>query len=390
MHTAERLDRIKPAATLAMNAAALELKAKGVKVTSLAVGEPDFPPPAHVCAAAKAAIDAGHSHYTDVPGIPDLRKAVGARYKRLYGVDAPPEQTIICNGGKQALYNLFMALLNPGDEVIIPAPYWVSYPDMVVLAEGVPVHVFAGPEQGFKVTVEQLESVRGPRTRVLVYNSPSNPTGAAYSRAERDAVLTWAMEHDIFVVADEIYDQLIYPPAEMLGVGEWRMRYPDRIALVNGLSKTFAMTGWRVGYAIADAALIKAMSKFQGQATSNVCSIAQYAALAALTGGDETVHAMRDVFQARRDMALKEIASWPEVVCPTPDGAFYLFVDMRRLLGPAMPDCASLCTRLLKEANVATVPGAAFGAPGFVRLSYAVREEDMMDALSRVKTVLYG
>ncbi len=390
MQTAERLNRIKPAATLAMNAAALELKARGVKVTSLAVGEPDFPPPPHVCAAAKAAVDAGHSHYTAVPGLDDLRRAVAARYKRLYQVDADLDQTIVCNGGKQVLYDLFMALLNPGDEVIIPAPYWVSYPDMVLLAEGTPVHVFSGPEQGFKVTVDQLERVRGPRTRVLVYNSPSNPTGAVYTAAERDAVMAWAMDHDIFVIADEIYDQLTYPPAEVLGVGGWWRRYPDRIALVNGLSKTFAMTGWRVGYAIADATLVKAMAKLQGQATSNVCSIAQYAALAALTGGDESVEAMRDVFRARRDAAWAEIASWPGVVCPKPEGAFYLFADMRALLNDAVPDCTSLCAKLLHQANVATVPGVAFGAPGFVRLSYAVQEDVMMDALARIKGVLYA
>ena len=389
MQTAERLNRITPSATLAMNAAALELKAQGVKVTSLAVGEPDFPPPPHVGEAVKQAVDAGHSQYTDVPGIAALRKAVTARYKRLFAVEAAVEQTIVSNGGKQALYNLFMALLNPGDEVLVPAPYWVSYPDLVLLAEGTPVSVFAGPEQHFKITVDQLERARTPRTKALIYNSPSNPTGAAYTAAERDAVFAWAMEHNIFVVADEIYDQLVYPPAELTGAGSWWMRYPDRIALVNGLSKTFAMTGWRVGYTIADATLIKAMNKLQGQETSNVCSLAQYAALAALNGSDESVFAMRDIFQKRRDLAWAEVASWPGVVCPKPDGAFYLFIDMRQRLDPDAPDCTGLCTKLLREAHVATVPGAAFGAPGFVRLSYAVQETELMEALARIKKTLF-
>ena len=390
MQTADRLNRITPSATLAMNAAALELKAQGVKVTSLAVGEPDFPPPAHVGEAVKQAVDARHSHYTDVPGIAALRKAVTERYKRLFAVEAAVENTIISNGGKQALYNLLMALLNPGDEVLVPAPYWVSYPDLVLLAEGTPVSVFAGPEQHFKVTVDQLEQARTPHTKALIYNSPSNPTGAAYTAAERDAIFSWAMEHNIFVVADEIYDQLVYPPAELTGAGSWWMRYPDRVALVNGLSKTFAMTGWRVGYTIADATLIKAMNKLQGQATSNVCSLAQYAALAALNGSDASVFAMRDIFQKRRNLAWAEVASWPGVVCPKPDGAFYLFVDMRQLLDSAAPDCAGLCTRLLREAHAATVPGAAFGAPGFVRLSYAVQETEMMEALARIKKVLFA
>lgn len=390
MQIADRLNRFKPAATLAMNAAALELKARGVHVTSLAVGEPDFPPPPHVCEAAKAAVDAGHSHYTMVSGIAPLREAVCAYYKRHFGVTASAEQVIVSNGGKQVLYTLCMALLNPGDEVLIPAPYWVSYPDMVRLAEGEPVFVFAGADQGFKVSVDQLETARTPRTRILIFNSPSNPTGATYSAEERDAVFTWAMERGIFVIADEIYDQLVYPPTEMQGAGTWWERYPENIALVNGVSKTFAMTGWRVGYAVAAEQLVKAMTKIQGQVSSNVCSLAQYAALAALSGGDASVVAMRDIFMRRRDMAWQEIASWPGVACPRPDGAFYLFADVNALLSKSMPDCTALSTRLLHEAHVATVPGSAFGAPGCVRLSYAVHEEELMAALGRIKRVLYA
>lgn len=389
MLLAQRLDRFKPSATLAINAAALELKAQGVKVTSLAVGEPDFLPPEHVRAAAKDAIDAGHFRYTDVAGIAPLRQAVGGYYERLYGVGAAEDQVVIGNGGKQVLYNLFLVLLNPGDEVLIPAPYWLSYPDMVQLADGVPVSVFAGPEQGFKVTVAQLEAARTAKTRVLVFNSPSNPTGAVYAPDEADAIMAWAMQHNIFVIADEIYDQLTYAPARPGSVAAWWARYPKRVALVNGLSKTFAMTGWRVGYALADAAVIKAMVKIQGQTTSNICSVAQYAGLAALNGSYAAVGDMRAAFSRRRDMAWEALAAWPGAVCPRPDGAFYLFVDVNALLNADMPDAPALCTRLLREANVAVVPGDVFGAPGCMRLSYAVNEAELMGALDRMKRVLY-
>ena len=389
MHLAERLGRFKPSATLAINAAALELKARGIAVTSLAVGEPDFPTPVHICEAAKRAVDAGHSRYTDVGGIAPLRKAVSGYYERLYGVAPGAEQVLVSNGGKQALYNTLLALLNPGDEVLIPAPYWLSYPDMVRLADGVPVSVFAGPEQGFKPTVAQLEAARTARTRVLIFNSPSNPTGAVYTRAEMDAVLAWAMEHELFVIADEIYDQLVYAPAEPCSAAAWWQRYPERFALVNGLSKSFAMTGWRVGYTVAHAALIKAMSSIQGHTTSNICAIAQHAAVAALNGPYDAVYAMRDAFMHRRDLAWAEIATWPGVVCPKPDGAFYLFLDLSALFTSAMPDVTSACTKLLREANVAVVPGDVFGAPNCIRLSYAVNDNDLINALRRMKQALY-
>ena len=390
MRLAQRLDRFKPSATLAINAAALELKAKGVAVTSLAVGEPDFAPPRHVSEAAKQAIDAGHSRYTDVAGIAPLRRAVAGYYQRQYAVAATEDQVLIGNGGKQVLHNLFLALLNPGDEVLIPAPYWLSYPDMVLLAEGVPVSVFAGSELGFKVTPALLEAARTPRTRALVFNSPSNPTGAVYTGAETDAILAWAMKHDIFVVADEIYDQLVYDPAKFHSSSPWWQRFPDRIAVVNGLSKTFAMTGWRVGYILGHADLIKAMASIQSHTTSNVCAVAQYAGVAALDGSYADVQTMRAAFMRRRDAAWAEIAAWPGVVCPKPDGAFYLFLDLRALLTPDMPDETVLCAALLREAQVAVVPGSVFGAPGCIRLSYALQENELMAALLRMKKVLYA
>jgi aspartate aminotransferase len=390
MRLAERLGRFKPSATLAINAAALELKAKGVRITSLAVGEPDRAPPRHVSEAAKAAIDAGHSRYTDVAGILPLRQAVAGYYGRLYGVTAAENQVLIGNGGKQVLYNLLLALINPGDEVLIPAPYWLSYPDMVLLADGVPRGVFAGAAQGFKVTAAQLEAARTPRTRALIFNSPSNPTGAVYTRAETEAILAWATERDIFVIADEIYDQLVYAPAEPCSASTWWQRFPERFAVVNGLSKTFAMTGWRVGYALAHADLIKAMASLQSHTTANVCAVAQYAGVAALNGSYDDVYSMRASLMRRRDLAWAEISAWPGVACPKPDGAFYLFLEMRPLYTPAMPDDAALCARLLREANVATVPGAVFGAPGCMRLSYAVQEDELMDALARMKRTLFN
>lgn len=390
METARRMSGIKPSATLAMNAKTLELRARGVAVTSLAVGEPDFPTPAHIREAACAAIAEGFTRYTAVAGIPELREAVAGYYRRCYGVTADPACVIIENGGKQALYNLFLALLNPGDEVLVPSPYWVSYPDMVRLAEGVPVPVAAPASRGFKLSPADLEAARTSKTRVLVFNSPSNPTGACYSRPESDAIMQWALDHGIFVIADEIYDQLVYPPAQPASVSIWWEKYPERFAIANGLSKSFAMTGWRVGHTLAHPALIKAISQVQGQTTANVCSIAQKAAAAALAGSYDCVAEMRAAFQRRRDMAHAEIASWPGVVCPRPDGAFYLFADISALLTPDLPDAGALCAFLLEKARVAIMPGDAFGAPGCVRLSYAVSDEALMDALGRIRSALFG
>ncbi len=390
MRISDRLTRIKPSATLAVNAKALELKAKGVQVVSLAVGEPDFPTPEHVREAAKTAIDEGFTRYTQVPGIPELRQAVCGYFARFYGVEAPMEATVVTNGGKQALYNLFQCLLNPGDEVLVPAPYWVSYPALVELAGGVPVPVASPAERGFKVTPEELDRAVTPRTRVLLLNSPSNPTGACYSRAETDAIMEWAIARDLFVVSDEIYDRLVYEPAEAVSVCDWWARHPENVAVVNGLAKTFAMTGWRVGYALAHPDLIKAMTKIQGQSTSNICSVAQKAALAALTGSYDAVEEMKKAFRRRRDLAHGVVSSWPGVVCPKPDGAFYLFADMSALFTPALPDSASLCTHIMEQANVALVPGAAFGDDACLRFSYAVSDDTLMIALDKVAKVLFG
>ena len=378
MQISDRLSSIKPSLTLSVNSRALELKAQGVAVTSLAVGEPDFPTPPHVCEAAKAAIDANFCRYTAVPGIPDLRKAAGAYFDRAYGVPVPQESIVIGAGGKHCLYNFLQATVNPGDEVLIPAPYWLSYPDMVMLAGGVPVTVHAGPEQGFKVTPGMLDAAATDKTRLLILNSPSNPTGAVYTEAEFTAIMDWALARGIFVLSDEIYDQLVFAPAKMTSAIGWFARYPEQVAVLNGLSKSYAMTGWRVGFLAAHPTLIKKISSMQGHSTSSICSIAQKAALA---GPTDCIDTMREAFMRRRDLGMKIIGSWPWAVCPKPDGAFYLFVDVRKCYGGTVNNSTELCTHLLDKAHVALVPGAAFGDDNCIRLSYAVADDVLAHAL---------
>ncbi|WP_243312597.1 pyridoxal phosphate-dependent aminotransferase [Fundidesulfovibrio agrisoli] len=388
MRISLKLSRIKPSATLAMNAKAQELKAQGVSVISLAVGEPDFPTPAHVKAAAVAALDADFTRYTPVPGIPELRDAVGGYFGRFYGVTPPREAVIVSNGGKQALFNLFTSLLNPGEEVLIPAPYWVSYPDMTILAGGVPVPVPTDPEDDFLVSVEALDKACSPNSRVLVLNSPSNPTGCCYTREQLDAIMEWAVSRNIFVISDEIYDQLVYAPSEPASCVGWWQKHPENVAVVNGLAKSFAMTGWRIGYCVAHPDLIKAQSKIQGQSTSNVCSFAQKGAVAALTGSYDCVAEMRAAFKRRRDLAMEVVSTWEGVRCPNPGGAFYLFPDVSARYNAATPDSTTLCTRILEEAKVALVPGAAFGDDRCVRFSYAVDDNTLLAALEAVGKVL--
>lgn len=390
MKFAARLSRFQPSATLAVNARTLELRSRGVSVTSLAVGEPDFPTPAHIKNAAKRAIDDDFSRYTAVEGVAALREAVCGYYRRCYGVSAGPENVIVTNGGKQSLFNLFLALLDEGDEVLIPAPYWTSYPDMVLLAGGKPVLAPSPSSRGFRISPDDLERAVTPRCRLLILNSPSNPTGVTYTAEELSALMDWAVAHDIFVIADEIYDQLVYPPARPASLSVWWERNPEKVAVVNGLSKGFAMTGWRVGHTLAHPDLVKQLSKIQGQVTSNICSIAQMAGVEALGASYECIGSMREAFQRRRDMAHAEISAWPGVLCPRPEGAFYLFPDVHALFSSDMPDAASLCTRLLDRAKVAVMPGEAFGDPHCIRLSYAVSDETLMDALERIRHALFG
>ncbi len=390
MKFADRLGLFQPSATLAVNAKTLELKRRGVEVVSLAVGEPDFATPEHIGRAAKQAVDDNFSQYTAVEGIAELRKGVCRYYESQYGVRSGPENVIITNGGKQSLFQVLMCVLNPGDEALIPSPYWTSYPDMVLLAGGTPVAVPAPVQRGFRITPADLEKALTSRSRLLILNSPSNPTGVTYTRAELDALLEFAVRHDIFVIADEIYDQLVYPPAEPASAAPFWAAHKEHVAVVNGLSKAFAMTGWRVGYTLADAALIREMSKIQGQTTSNICSIAQKAGAAALDAPLDCVAHMRAAFMRRRDAAHAEIASWPGVLCPKPEGAFYLFPDVSALFTPDVPNASAMATMLLEKAGVAVMPGEAFGDPRCIRLSYAVDDAVLADALARIRKALYG
>jgi aspartate aminotransferase len=387
MRISDRLARIKPSATLAVNTKAQELQAQGRQIISLAVGQPDFGTPEHVCKAAKAALDEGFTRYTPVPGIPELRDAVAAYYERFYGAKASGVNAIVSNGGKQVLYNLLMALVNSGDEVLIPSPYWVSYPAMVQLAEGVSVFVPTTAEEGYLVTLEGLEAARTDKTKVLILNSPSNPTGCCYTQAQLEAIAAWARANDIFIISDEVYDRLVYAPFTPASLAKtWEM-YPETIAIVGALSKSFCMTGWRVGYALAHEDLVKAMTKIQGQSTSNINSVTQRAAVAALTGPWEVVEEMKVAFARRRDLAYEIITGWG-AECPKPDGAFYLFPVLDKFYTEDAPDSAAMCTKILEEVGVALVPGSAFGDDKCIRFSYALDDEILKEALAKVGSVL--
>ena len=390
MRFSSKIATISTSATLAINAKVLDLKAKGIPIVSLAVGEPNFSTPAHICDAGEKAIRDGFTHYTTVTGIPELREAIAGYFHKIYGINPSPNNTIVTNGGKQSLYNLMLALLDPGDEVLIPSPYWVSYPDMARLCMGVPVFVRAAAEQNFKVTVEQLESARTEKSRILILNSPSNPTGACYSQQEIDSIAAWALQNNIFVISDEIYDQLIYDSDSPAGMAKWFEQYPDNFAIVNGLSKSFAMTGWRIGYTLTGEKLVKVLNQIMGQMTGNICTITQKAAVAALEGSYDCVHAMRDAFHKRRDICWKEVSSWENVYCPKPSGAFYLFADISGLFNESIPNSTALCSMLLDKAGVALVPGNGFGDPNCVRFSYAVADDVLVESLGKIRTAIYG
>jgi aspartate aminotransferase len=380
--------RLTPSATMAVGARAQALKAQGRNILSLSVGEPDFTTPEHIRTAAKEALDAGFTHYTPVPGLPELLDAVAGYFNRFYDAGASGENIIVCNGGKHSIYNVFTCLLDPGDEVLVPAPYWVSYPPMVELTGASAVIVGASPEKHFKVDPEMLEAHLTPRTRMLVLNSPSNPTGACYTRDELDTLAGWAVDRKLIVLSDEIYDRLVYGGRESPSLCSWWKRFPEHFVIVNGVSKTFAMTGWRLGYALGAPDLIKAMNRLQGQSTSNVCSIAQKAAIAALNGDYAVVESMRAAFERRRDMTLSVMAGWPDVFCPKPEGAFYCFPDVHRHYGAGVADSVAFCAHLLDEVGVAVVPGAAFGDDRCIRISYAVSDEVLSEALEKIGDAL--
>jgi aspartate aminotransferase len=392
---ASRLDQIKPSITLAVTAKASRLKAAGVDVISFGAGEPDFDTPAHIKAAARAALDQPTvGKYTEVGGILPLRKAIAAELSAVHKVALEPDQVLVSTGAKHSLYNLFTALLDPGDEILIPAPYWVSYPDMVLLAGGRPVILETRADDDFAVTADQVREACSARTRAIVLNNPSNPTGAVYSRAQVEALAQVCVDKDLLVVSDDIYRQLVYGDASYHSIAAVGPDIAKRTILVDGVSKTYAMTGWRIGYTAGPVPLIKAMAKIQGQATSNPAHIAQLAALAALTGPQDCVAEMRAAFNERRLAMVKLLRAIPRVQCREPRGAFYAFPDVSAYIGKKSPeghildDDVQLCDWLVEVGKVAVVPGSGFGAPGFVRLSYACSMQDIEVGVGRMARAL--
>ena len=388
----DTLARVKPSPTIAVTTKAQQLKAEGKDVIGLGAGEPDFDTPENIREAAKRAIDSGKTRYTAVDGIPELKAAICSKFLRENGLTYTPQQISVGTGGKQILYNALMATLNPGDEVIIPAPYWVSYPDMVLLAGGTPVPVVAGIETDFKLTPEQLEAAITPKTKWFIFNSPSNPTGAGYTRDELKGLTDVLMRHPhVWVMSDDMYEHLVFDDFEFCTPAEVEPGLYDRTLTCNGVSKAYAMTGWRIGYAGGPVALIKAMGTIQSQSTSNPCSVSQYAALEALSGPQEFLADWRKVFQGRRDLVVSMLNQAQGIRCPKPEGAFYVYPDISGCIGKATPAGTVIsndevfATALLEETGVAVVFGAAFGLSPNFRVSYATSDEVLREACTRIQ-----
>jgi aspartate aminotransferase len=392
LQISQRINALAPSATLAMSQKSAELRAQGVDVINLAVGEPDFHTPDHIKEAGKKAIDDNFTYYTPVAGYLSLRKAVCEKLRRENSLEFTPEQIVVGNGAKQALCNVILATINPGDEVIIPTPAWVSYMEMVKLADGVNVTVPAGIDQDFKVTPAQLEAAITERTRMVLLCSPSNPTGSIYTPEELQGLVNVLAKYpQILVMADEIYEHINYgtPIRSLASFPELK----DRVVVINGVSKAYAMTGWRIGYCAAPPAVAKAVNKLQGQYTSNVSSVAQKAAEAAYTGPQECVEQMRQAFERRRDLVVELASKIPGLKINRPAGAFYLFPEVSAFLGKSfngreIATSGDLALYLLEEAHVATVDGAAFCAPGYIRLSYATSDDNIREAISRIAAAL--
>ncbi|HVS37028.1 MAG TPA: pyridoxal phosphate-dependent aminotransferase [Gemmataceae bacterium] len=381
---------VQPSATLAAAAAAKKLQAEGVKVFDFSLGEPDFPTPEHICAAAVKAMKDGHTHYTPANGIPALRTAVSRFYQKTYGMGYKPEQVLISNGAKHSIHNALAATVGPGDEVVIPTPYWVSYSDLVQMTGASYVLVPTTLETGFKMTPAQLRAAITPRSKLLMLNSPSNPTGSVYTRQELEALADVVLTAGLSVLSDEIYEKLVYGDAKPTCFASLRPELAERVITISGASKSYAMTGWRMGWAAGPARVIKAMGDVQSQQTGCPCSVSQYAALAALEGDQECVERMRREFEARRDLVCGRLAAMPGVRNRTPEGAFYAFFDVsahfgRTLGGRKVADSAGFCMAALETAHVNLVPGAAFGAEGFVRMSYAASREQLTGGLDRLE-----
>ena len=383
----DRIAAIGESATLAVDAKAKALKAAGRPVIGFGAGEPDFSTPDHIVEAAIAAArNPLYHHYTPVAGLPELRVAVAAKTQRDSGYDVPASQVLISNGGKHAVRNTCATLIDPGDAVLLPTPYWTTYPEAIKLAGGVPVEVHTDETAGYLATVEQLEAARTPRTKVFLFVSPSNPTGAVYPPEQVAAIGRWATERDLWVITDEIYEHLVYGDAVQTSIAH---SAGEKVVIVNGVAKTYAMTGWRVGWLIGPPDIVEAATNLQSHATSNVCNVAQAAALAALNGDLSAVAAMREAFDRRRRMIVSLLSEIPGIVCPEPQGAFYVYPSVKGLLGRPLrgrvsTTSAELAATILDEAEVAVVPGEAFGTPGYLRLSYALGDDDLAEGIGRI------
>lgn len=387
---AQRLQRVKPSPTMAVSALATELKAQGRPVIDLGAGEPDFDTPEHIKAAAIEAIRKGQTKYTPVEGTAALKTAIIDKFRRDNGLEYAPDQIVVSCGAKQTCYNVAMTVLNPGDEAIVPAPYWVSYPDMVKLADGEPVIVSAGIEDGFKITAKALQAAITDRTRLVFLNSPSNPTGVSYTRAEWRALGEVLQEHpNVVIAADDMYEHIYWGSEPFISFAAACPDLFERTVTINGVSKCYAMTGWRIGYAGGPKSIVAAMKKLQGQSTSNPCSISQAASLAALTGDQGCVKQMTSAFRERHDYVVAALNSIPGFRCIPAAGAFYAFPDVSgAMLRKKVADDTAFAELLLREGDVAVVPGSAFGAPGYVRLSFACSIETLKDAVERIKRIV--
>ena len=377
---AARVGEVPPSITLAIAAKAKAMRAEGIDVCSLSTGEPDFDTPEHIKAAAKQALDAGKTKYGPVAGEPQLKAAIARKLQSDNNLHYQPENIIVTNGGKHSLYNLMMALIEPGDEVIIPAPYWVSYPEMVKLASGKPVIIRTDASTGYKITPEQLNRAITPKTKLFVLNSPSNPTGMVYTRAEIKALAEVIVDRDILVVSDEIYEKIIYDGAEHVSIGSLGQEIFDRTIVSSGFAKGYSMTGWRIGYLAGPIELIQATSTIQGHSTSNVCTFAQYGAIAALESSQESVEKMRLAFADRREVIFELLDAIPGISCIKPDGAFYMFVNISKTGMTSL----QFCDAFLEQQQVAVIPGIAFGADDHIRLSYATDLGTIKKALERL------
>ncbi|MBV5317338.1 MAG: pyridoxal phosphate-dependent aminotransferase [Desulfobulbaceae bacterium] len=390
---ADRVLQVPPSPTLAVNAKAKALRAAGADILNFSVGEPDMSTPAHVCEAGKQAIDDGHTRYTPVAGILELREAVCARFKKEQGWDYTPDQVQVSCGGKHGLYNIFQAILNPGDEVLIPAPYWVSYPPMVQLAGGTPVIVPLKEENNFDLDPVALAQYVTSKTKAIILNSPSNPTGAVYSQASLEAVAKMAFDNGWLVVSDDMYEELTYTEGKIAHILNIDPRLKEQVVLSNGVSKSFAMTGWRIGYSVGPIEVIKAMNKIQSQSTSNPAAPSQYAALAALTGSQDFPGQLREAFLPRRAFFVRELQAIKGVTCVNPMGAFYVFPNFsayfgKTFQGKVIEGSVALADYFLSEAKVASVPGAAFGADAFIRFSFATSMAVIEEGMARIRQAL--